>query len=351
MKKLLLFSAAMLLCFLAHSQEAEESGRYAEFQLIPRADFNPYYGLGSSGDASSGFGYTFGNTSIYTLLEGAFSEHVSFTLSNHWVSANQPGWEETAGLYTSTFYSNTNNWLDVLTFDFSFGDWTFTLGKDSILTGGYEFAEWDVDCDELFVADDKILYGSNLWYNLPAYQWGAKVAYSPSERTTLYLQMATSPFGERPFASGLFSYSGMLEGSYGPYSNMWSASALQRIDGGFEWLVSLANQVEFGDDFVFGFDWYNCIDVDYIEDAPMDLLKGNTFRPSLAWAPSEQFDCKLVTNVYTRSRQLYDLNVAASFHYRPLDFLQAHAVVGYDVMTRSIAAVVGVKANLKLFSL
>ena len=351
MKKLLLLSAALLLCSLAHSQEAEENGRYAEFQLIPRIDFNPYFTPGSSGEASSGF--TLGNTSIYTLLEGAFSEHVSFTLSNHWVAVNTPGFQETADLYRSTLYSNTNNWLDVLTFDFSFGNWTFTLGKDAILTGGYEFDEWDVDCDELFVADDKLLYGSYLWYNLPAYQWGAKVSYAVQDHTTLALQMVTSPFGERPFASGLFSYSGMLTGSYGPFSNKWSASALQRPDGGFEWLVALANQVEFADDFIFGFDWYNCVDVDYGFDgeAPVELIKGNTFRPSLAWAPTEQIDCKLVGNIYSRARALYDANVAAAFHYHPFEFLHVSALLGYDFFSKTIAASVGVKANITLFSL
>ena len=70
MKKLLLLFAAMLPCCLALSQEAEGNGKYAEFQLIPRFDCNPYFTPGQTGDGSSGF--TFGNTSIYTKVEGAF---------------------------------------------------------------------------------------------------------------------------------------------------------------------------------------------------------------------------------------------------------------------------------------
>ena len=351
MKKLLLLSAALLLCSLAHSQEGEETGRYAELQLIPRVEYNPFFTFGDTGDGSSGFGSTFGNTSFYTLLEGAFSEHVSYTVSNHWVAFNS-SLQETAGLYTSTLYSNALNWLDVLTFDFNFGNWTFTLGKDCISTGGFEFDEWDVDCDYM-MAGDKVIHSSNLWYNLPSYQWGIKAAYSIHDRTTLSLQMVTSPFGERPFASGLFCYSGKMEGTYGPFSNIWSASAIQRPDGGFEWLVALSNKVEFADDFAFGFDWYNCVDIDYGLDgeAPVELIKGNTFRPSLSWAPLEKIDCRLQGNIYTRMKQLYDANISAAFHYHPLDFLQIHAGVGFDVLGKAVCAMAGVKANLTVLSL
>ena len=349
MKKLLLLSAALLLCSLAHSQEAEGTGRYAEFQFIPRTDFSPYFTPGKSGDGSSG--YSFGNSSIYTHIEGAFSEHVSFTLSNHWLAVTRPGWEDTANLYTSTLYSNSNNWLDVLTFGFNFGDWTFTVGKDNVQAGGFEFDEWDFDCDYMLV-DDKIVYASNLWYNLPAYQWGASVGYAPSDALALTLQMTTSPFGERPFASGIFCYTGKMESSFGPYSNMWTASAIQRVDRGFEWFVALSNKVEFADDFTFGFDWYNAIDVSYdLDDAPTDLLKGNTFRPSLAWAPSEKIDVKLVGNIYSRMKKLYDLNVGAMVHYFPIENIQVHGGLGWDLNSKALTALIGAKVNLTFLSL
>ena len=81
MKKLLLLFAALLPCFLAYSQEADDTGSYVDVQIIPRFEFNPYFTPGGSGDGSSG--YSFGNSSLYTLVEGAISDHVSFTLSNH----------------------------------------------------------------------------------------------------------------------------------------------------------------------------------------------------------------------------------------------------------------------------
>lgn len=350
MKRLLFFFAAMLQCCLAHSQGAEESGSFAEFQLIPRFEFNPYFTPGQSGDGSSG--YSFGNSSIYTLIEGAFSERVSFTLNNHWLTGES--WDATADLYRSSLYSNTSNWVDLAFVDFTFGDWTLTLGKDCLASGGFEYDAYDVDVDYLTAFSEdgpKTMLASNLWSNLPGYQWGAKVAYSIHDHTNLALQMVTSPFGERPFASGLYAYSAKWDGWYGPLANIWSASAIQRPDGGFEWLVALSQNLALGD-FTLGFDWYNMVDVDYGPDdeAPCELIKGNTFRPSLAWAPSEKFDCKAVCNIYTRDG-LYDLNAGLALHYYPVSTIQVHAAAGWDCLSGCISAMAGVKVNLTFLSL
>ena len=349
MKKLLLFFAALLPCSLALSQEAEENGRYAEFQLIPRTDFNGFFSPGKSGDGSSGF--NFGNTSLYTLIEGAFSEHVSFTLNNHWVSFPYAGLDETAGLYRNTLYSNTNNWLDIAKFDFTFGNWTFTVGKDCLATGGFEYDAWDVDTDYLMTAGDKILLASNLWYDLPAYQWGAKVAYNFFDHTLVGLQMTTSPFGERPFASGLYAYSLKVDGNYGIVSSMVSTSALGRPDGGYSWLFAVSEQVNLGD-FTLGFDWYNTPDVAYDDDdAPCGLEEGNTMRFSLAYAPSEKYDVKLVSNWYVVPDVKDDINIGAIFHYYPMDNLELHTALGWDWFTGTFSAMAGLKYNLTFLSL
>jgi len=350
MKKLLLLFAALLPCCLAHSQGAEGNGRYADFQLIPRFEFNPYFTPGKTGDGSSG--YTFGNSSFYTLIEGAFSEHVSFTFSNHWLAAPHFGIGETKALYSNTLHSNSNNWVDVARFDFSFGNWEFTVGKDCIATGGFEYEDWDVDVDYLLAAEDKPLLASTLWYNLPGYQWGAKAAYGIGEHTCLALQMTTSPFGERPFASGIFAYSAQWKGNYGPFSNIWSATAVQRADRGFDWLITLSQQVELGN-FTVGFDWYNVSDIDYDdEDSPCGLLPGNTFRPRVAFAPLDWFNCKLVGNLYTEpGNGMTDFNVAASFHFLPIEIVQLHTAFGWDMTTKAFSAMAGVKINFTFLSL
>ena len=350
MKKLLLLFAAMLPCCLALSQEAEGNGKYADFHLIPRAEFNGYFTPGQTGDGSSG--YNFGNTSFYTLVEGAFSEHVSFTFSNHWLAVPNLGITETADLYKNTLFSNVNNWNDIAKFDFSFGNWSFSLGKDCLATGGFEFDDYDVDVDYMLIAEDKPLIASNLWYNLPAYQWGAKIGYTFGEHTTMAVQMATSPFGERPFASGLFAYSAQLCGNYGAFSNMWSATALQRPDKGFDWLIALSQQVEL-EDFTIGLSWYNLSDVDYDdEDSPCALLPGNTFRPTVAYAPSEELNFKLVGNLYTMPEMgLSDVNVGLTVHYYPWEILQVHSGAAWDMTTGMFSIMAGVKMDLTVLSL
>lgn len=346
MKKLLLIFAALLPCFLAFSQEADDTGSYVDVQIIPRFEFNPYFTPGKSGDGSSG--YSFGNSSIYTHVEGAISDHVSFILSNHWLKATYGGWDETADLYRSTLYSNSTNWLDIATVNFNFGNWSFTLGKDCMATAGFEYDPWDFEVDYMLIGETPVLT-SYLWYNLPCYQWGGKIGYGIGDHTSFALQMTTSPFGERPFASGLYNYSLQWKGNYGPLSNIWSASALQRPDGGFEWLVALSQRVEVGD-FTLGLDWYNMVDLDYDEDdCPVELLKGNTIRPVVSYSPSDKFDMGATANIYTRLGELYDLNAGAFFHYYPIETIQLHAGMGWDLNTAALTAMIGVKVNLHIF--
>ena len=350
MKKLLLLFAAMLLCSLAHSQEAEGNGSYADFQLIPRFDFNPYFTPGDKSDGSSG--HTFGNSSIYTLIEGAFGEHVSFTLNNHWMTVPTSDWGDTKALYEGTLYSNTNNWVDIAKVDLTFGNWQISLGKDCMATGGFEYDAWDVDTDFLINSEGNIMLASNLWSNLPSYQWGAGVGYNIADHTNLTLQMLTSPFGERPFASKLFVYSFKWTGNYGPFSNIWSATMAPRADGATEWLIALSQQAELGD-FTVGLDWYNVADVDYDDDdAPCGFIHGNTFRPRLAYAPTEEFECGLYANIYNLAgAPLSDFNIGASVHYRPIETIQLHAAAGWDWTTNCVSALAGIKVNFHFLSL
>ena len=133
MKKLTVVSTALLCSFLAYSQEVD-------VRLIPRVDVNAYV----PADKEASFGVDFGNTSFYTLIEGTFLENFSYSISNHWLSVYDSwyagegyssAWEDVAGLYTGTLYSNANNWLDWanLTYTLSTekaGSFEFSAGKD-----------------------------------------------------------------------------------------------------------------------------------------------------------------------------------------------------------------------------
>ena len=335
MKKIFLSAAVLLLCSLAHSQEADGFGKSAEFQIIPRFDFAPSVVTGG-GDASSGIG--FGSSSIYTLFEGSLSEHFSFTLSNHWLSV------EPADLYASTFHSDSNNWVDIALADFTFGCFEFAVGKDAILTGGWEFDDWDVDVDDILASD--------LWNTCCTYQWGGKVGINlPSGVSSFFVQAVSSPYGERPFMSGLFTYSAMWNGYFGPLSTRWTISAVERQKSRFDYLATLGQKLEF-DSWTVGLDWFNSLGFgDY------NVLGGNTFRLTAVYSPSERCELGFKGNYYQSSRvseNVSGFNGGFSFHYYPLRESQAirlHAVVGYDTLASMLNASVGIKVNLSVFKI
>lgn len=335
MKKLLFSLAAMLLCFLAFSQEAEGTGKYTELQIIPRVDLCPYTSIGSAGDGSSGL--SLGSSSIYTLLEGAFSDKISYTVSNHWLSSDP------LSLYQATLRSDSGNWLDMCYVDFSLGNFDIVVGKDIMCTGGSEYEEWDVDVDDVLA--------SRFWNEFPAYQWGGKIGYTIGDKTktTLWLQAVTSPFGERPFLSGRFAYSAQLKGEYGPYSNYWSFSVIEsaagRFAGRLNYVAYIGNMLSF-DKWNFTFDWSNCTGFgNYL------MVGSSLFRLTAMYAPSEKFDFGFKGNYYISresGRTVNEFNGGLAFHYFPVESLRVHANVAYDTFAGCLYASVGAKFNLYL---
>lgn len=341
MKKLLLLTAALLLCSLAHSQGAESSGSYAEVTVVPRLDLNlssPF-----NGEASE---FTLGNSSLYTLFEGAFSDCLSFTVANHWLCGDA----DQSWLYSGLTWSDTTNWLDMAYVEFCPGSFIFDLGKMVMYTGGFEYEDWDWDVDWDL--------SSQLWSNLPCYQWGASAGWTtPSEMTTLSLQMVTSPWGERPFASNLWSYSAQWRGEYGPYSNIWSISAIQFNDmldpasASFDYVFSLGNQLALGD-FTLGLDYTNRSGYDGY------MMEGHTLLATLAYAPSERFDCKARYG-HERTSGWYggpSFNIDSWFagvaaHYYPLrdsQDLKFIASAAYNTLYGGMTATIGVMYYLHL---
>lgn len=237
MKKFLLLATATLCCSLAFAQGAEdEEGTTLLF--IPRVDVNPYLSTGKGLESSFGLG----NTSFYSLFEGGIgSSNFSYSVEAHWLSS------EPAILYANTWRSDDFNWLDWANITYSLGDFDFTVGKDILALGTFEVDDYDFDCH----AD---LY-STLWNNFPVYQWGAKVGYNVNDNNLVALQVVTSPYGEKPFQSKLFAYSLYWNGSFGPYSGIWSVNKVQ-YDGGFATFFTSGNQVSLLDEaFVLGVDY------------------------------------------------------------------------------------------------
>lgn len=238
MKRTFALLVATLCYFCTYSQEAETVGNTPVLTVIPRFDVNPHIPVGNKG----GEGFDFANSSLYTLFEGNVGEHFSYSMSNHWVST------DTKSLYQNAFRSDDVNFVDWLTLTATAGKFSFTIGKDMLSIGGYELDAYDVD--------SHIDLSSTFWNNCAIYQWGGKVAFEPTEESSIAFQFATSPFGERPFKSKLFTYSLYWAGEYGCFSPIWSANFMEYERGRFISILSLGNRFDIGN-FAIELDYMN----------------------------------------------------------------------------------------------
>jgi len=281
MKRLLSLLAAMLLCFLAYSQEAESVGSTAELSIIPHLEMLPDF---TNGEA----GFNCGNSSLFTDFSGRASELFSWTLINNW--ATIPYEPDSFGdKYRNVGRSDTGDFILFARGDFHFGNFDISLGKDCMALGGFEYDDWDWDVQANFATP--------LWSSLACYQWGAKLAWTtPSEMTNLSLQMVSSPFGEYPFASGLYSYSGQWRGEYGWFSNIWSVSAVGYDKGRFDWLFCLGQRATF-DKWMITVDYNNNCGLVVEELNPASesrafthFAKGTTVAGDVNYAPADWVD-------------------------------------------------------------
>ena len=288
MKKFLVVcAAATLCCSLVSAQEAEDTGRGAELSIVPRLDAGVFRSIE---DKSTSF--NFGNTSLYTFLEGNISENWSFALSNHWVASDFLGTTLQDGIYDPThcLYILThpfsgecfNNFIDWAYVTYAPGNFEFSLGKMPMIVGGFEFEENDVDVHPI---------GTSLFWNtFTVYQTAFSASWTtPSEMTTLTFQVSADQFNARP-AFGL-----KWTGAYGPFSPNWSVVLINPVEPldpastSLYPIISIGNRLTFGD-FTLTADFINrCGDPEY--DIPD--VKGHTLLSTLAYAPSEQFNMSL----------------------------------------------------------
>lgn len=329
MKKLLISIAALLLCSFAHSQEADNLGSYAEVKLISRLDLKPSYNFGDSE-----MGFDFGNSLFCTTFEGSASEHFSWFVCNQWVSSDGIKWP-----YQNLGRSDDVNWLNYCYADISFGNWTLTLGKDFISTGGFELDNWDWDVYSAV--------SSPYFDGLSCYQWGAKLSYTIlSETNTFSLQMVSSPYGEHPFSSKLWSYSAQWRAEYDYFATIWSYSAIEREKNSFENVITLGTQFYLGN-WTLTFDYFN--NVGFYTESDWSIAPGNTYQARVQYAPSEKFDIALHSAYMSADKNgLLPANyrVAAVAQFYPLadsEALRLHATAGYDSLSDSMSLMIGAK--------
>ncbi|MBQ0006403.1 MAG: hypothetical protein KBS57_03250 [Alistipes sp.] len=352
MKKILFLTALMLSGLLSFAQETvSTTGPEIGLTIIPRFDLNPYFSTQSDGES----GFSFGNSSLYTNLGGDINEHWSFLIVNHWLTNNTYStslFEGSNYLYEDSFRTDANNWVDYLNITYSIGGFSITLGKDMIATGGFEFDAWDWETHPAQM--------SGLWNTLPCYQWGGKITWStPSENTTIGIQMTTSPYSDedsksyRPFKSGRYNYGLFWLGDYDWFHTNISLTSLQRCDWKYSWLAAAGLRFTPGQ-FTIDANWFNKIGRYDAEDF---LAKGNTGLLSVTYTlPSEKFDFT-VKGGYEKAGESNDENIydnqfiGLTANWYPIQGdtnLRIHGAVSYDHFLRTITVTAGALFNLHI---
>lgn len=344
MRRILFLIAAALTVSLAQAQEVGNVGTSAQLSIIPRIDLNPYIGFNSD----AGTDFSLSNSSLYTLFEGSFGEHFSYSIMNHWLS------EEPASLYEDTFFhSDTNNWLDWANLTYSSGDFFVTFGKNPLALGVWEQDAYDYE--------SHFDINTTAWNEMPVYQWGADFGYYLTEDMYGVLQLTSSPFTETPFHNGVFSAGAMLRNDGGDFNYMASFNALGLGDNTFIKMLNAGGLYSFGD-FVAGLDlsWH------YFQDI---WLNEASAAGTLEYDPSDKLnlifkagyeDCLAMDGFPVvpggpKSFPLYCVpgrffgGLAA--HYFPLrdnDALRLHAVVAYDNGFPGLSINVGALYNIAI---
>ena len=327
MKRLVVLAASILLCTLAQAQGADDSGASAGITIIPRIDINPVFYDGKYEET------TLGNSSIYSLFEGDISDKLSFSVCNHWLSA------EPKYLYQNTWRSDDVNWCDWAYLEYAPGNFALTAGKQVVTFGGFELEENDYE-----IHWDMM---SSLYTFFQCFQWGLKAGWmNDAESTGVFLQAVSSPYGEKPFDA--MAYSLQYQGYYGPVSLLYSTNMIENWDGGYEWMFSLGNQVELGD-WTLQADLTNKVGNYYVP-----LLDGFTVFGTAKCSPSDKWE--LIGRAgYERSTddfaRFHHETFGLAAHWFPLNSgrdLRIHAAAAYNTYYKMTSLTLGLMYYLHI---
>ena len=343
MRKILVVCAALMLpCLLVHAQEADNTDGGIVLNIVPKAELNQSISTVKGGNDQ----LDLGSSSLYTLFEGNLTDNLSFSVSNHWLAR----YPRVKDLYKNTWCSDDVNWVDWAYLTYNAGKFEFTAGKQVVTTGGFEAEDYDYDAHALL--------NTGIWNGLQTYQWGGKVAFNMEDNTTLAVQVTTSPYGHRPFKSGLYNYSVEWRGQYGIFETITSVTSIQTQKSGngvkfndcFLKLLSVGARANL-DPVVITLDVFNKVGTD--EGL---LLSGATVAPSVLWTVSDKVEL-LAKCSYERTKnpgaewKKNAVNAGAGVHWRPLDCckgLRLHLTGSYNSRYELATISAGVLYNLSL---
>ncbi len=240
MRRLIFSITAATLCGLAASAQevSSDSANGVEVSAVARFDANPYFPL-TQGEETD---FSFGNTSVYTFIDGTFGRGWSYSISNHWLGVD---WCKSAPenkmtpLYSSTWRSDAANWLDWATLTYSIetenaGCWDVTLGKDMMAIGLTELEANDVDShfdlSSFFWNGAPVELDDGTWFGtgMQVYQWGGHIAWtSADEATNIKFQMSSSPYSARPYKDFKKAFALQWNESRGLWTGRLSVNAVE----------------------------------------------------------------------------------------------------------------------------
>jgi len=237
MKRKLIFICISLFASFSAFAQSETTGNHLLMKNIFRLDgsFEQWDDNGNRERTVSP-----SNSLLYTILDGDLSDNIYVYGSFHWLNSSFKD------LYNSTGSCGVSNWLDILTFTYSFkNNMYITVGKDFLAAGGFE-----QDPSSSLVYYD---VASNNWNMMPVYMYGGRIGYRFGEDGCQdgFVQIIESPFKDRIFENGLVTATLGWNGWVIPdvWKTMYSATLMQTGDCHEKdiYMLSLGNQWTAGD--------------------------------------------------------------------------------------------------------
>lgn len=284
MKKIFALATVLACCLPVKGQKTEKNDFSLEMEVIGKLETEPVFNFDGTGSNN------FGNSCLYTRVESQFGNGWSFLWVGHWLSTDNgevPFFPQSGGsrdLYKNTWRSDSFSWTDYCYIDYSINGWTFRLGKDVLMQGGYEYDNWDWDCQFP-------IYSMN-WNNASCYQWGGSIQWTDKdEMNTIGIQAVSSQFSERPWQNGLGTYSLMYSGEFG-LMNTKNSIAFHQYDKAAGMIdLSLGLRFDILDNLSISADYMNRIDSGFKMTKAADFFNQSfTALACLTWSPCEQLD-------------------------------------------------------------
>ena len=167
----------------------------------------------------------FGGDGVYLNIDGKIAKNFSYSLCQRFFSAHGED---------DSVFDNT----DWLTLSYDVGQFSFTAGKDIVMLGSYEYDAYDIDS---YFDMNSMFYNS-----FGCYQWGAKVAWAPSDNGSLAFQVTNSPFSVYPKEDNLYAYNLAWSDDYDFYTSIWSVNMFEYMPGKFVKCLALGNMFYIG---------------------------------------------------------------------------------------------------------